>query len=171
MSAVTNSATAIVLLVFGSVVPALAQSNQNRTTPVTVIGTATVRDADNPGRHPFHAELCAKVGETACDAPTKLAVGPGVRAVIEFVSASCVVEGNGVKLVGLGLNTKVDQVAVSHFLSADNPVGDASEARGIISKLTQLYADPETSISPFLVASNWTIGFCQISISGHTITP
>ena len=135
MSAVTRSVTAIVFLVFGSVVPVFAQTSQNRTTPVTVIGTATVRDADNPGRYPFHAELCAELGEVACAAPTKLAVGPGVRAVIEFVSASCVVKGDAVKVLGLGLHAEVDQVSVNHFLAADNSVGDASEARGIISKL------------------------------------
>jgi hypothetical protein len=164
-------ATAIVSVGLGSI--ADAQTGQSRTTPVTIVGTATVKDADNPGRHPFQASLCVPLGDVNCSQPTSLSVAPGVRLVIEFVSAECLVNGTAPTVLGIGLKTTVNEVSVQHYLSSLNSVtSGASQARGTISQSTQLYADPETNVSPFLVPTpGWTNGFCSMAVSGHTITP
>ena len=79
--------------------------------PVTgstsVLGTVTIRDADNAARQPFQVELCRQIGGTGnlCGAvPSFYTVSPNRRLVIEYASGRCPPSG-------LALSTGSDWVA------------------------------------------------------------
>jgi len=137
--------------------------------PVTIVGTPTFQDADNPARHAFQAQLCVPFGGSTCQDPDALTVPADGRAVIEFVTANCGGPGDG-KMLKLGLKTTVGGTTAFHYLV---PVTADIAAEQITnsSQITKIYADPGTQIQGFAQRLNAFTGGCFFSVTGYLVTP
>lgn len=124
---------------------------------VNVVNTPTVRDADNPARQPFHADLPFEV-------PT------GKRLVIEYFSAQ-VTTAPDCHLLSLNLSTSLEgHGTVNHsFAPTFVAVGGGVEIlnRITVSQPTRLYADPGVTVA----VGHTSAGFnCNVQINTSAVS-
>ena len=161
------------LVIVTSIAGASSVAAQQGTAPVKVVSPLPlpVTDADNPGRHPFQAQLCAGCSPTSIT-PSTLTVPSDVRLVIEFVSALCEIQGSA-SLYDAAVTTIVGGNTVPHSFAPTPTFVTATDKRSVITHTTRLYADPGTQVGVFIRLSAGTanVSFCSFSISGYTIAP
>jgi hypothetical protein len=147
---------------------------------VKLRGTSSVRDADNPARHPYHVQAVLTFGANSAQEFQNIELPNAADQVfvIEFVSEICFVP-TGQKLTNVTLNTAIegDQFAVSNyfppvFTGTFSGTTDEFSANSI----TRLYHLAKTGGTPLSLQINRNgtgnvQGHCNITLNGYLIDP
>jgi hypothetical protein len=144
--------------------------------PISITGTLSTRDVDNPARSPFQATLCTSGSFLSSTPPGcsnldfKTQVPSNRRMVIEYVSGECSV-GGAVGFIRLGISTTVAGVGADHRLHLQQ---DPLDSRFFdITQQKRLYADPGTFVglggSAGSAGANPGSYRCTVTLSGYTV--
>ena len=163
------ASVALAVAVLALPLPSLAQPKASA--PVSIVDPLPVpiRDADNPLRNPFQAEICT--GD--CSGRSASFTTPARPLVIEYISAWCTI-ASAVNLTGLFVQTTAGGIQVSHVAGIPHFVTPTSSGAFKLfnfAQLVRIYADPSTTVSmrgDTIGGSNYR---CDINISGHTTGP
>ena len=152
--------------------PAAGYGQKTSPTPtsVNVVNTPGVRDADNPARQPFQAELFLTGISGSAGFLQVGQVPAGKRLVIENISVSGVTPTGQRVFVGL-ITTLGDFIARHPLLVHAQGTNETGEAEFVISQQVRLYADPGSNLT-FYVKRSSTTGqavFFYATISGYLV--
>ena len=146
------------------------------TTPlaVSLTGTATVRDADNPARVPYQTTMQIALNHTEFANSNQVSVPAGKVFVVEFVTARAQLQAN--QRVRLTFFVHNGVSIVQHYFAPTYVGTDISEDHLVLNQSTRLYA--KTGGNNYAIAVNATrfdgtgnqgIGSVFVSFSGYLV--
>lgn len=148
-------------------------------TPVSVVNPVDIAKAQGI-QQPFQSQInCDATGGFGIRCFGAAAVPPGQRWVIEYVSASCLLDNTRQTMSQVYLSTSIGGYAPLHYLAIHDRVGAQGDSGTVINVVqlgqpVRLYADAGTSVRFGMGTSGISqfagYPYCSVSLSGQAVS-
>lgn len=147
-------------------------------TPVSVVNPVDIAKAQGI-QQPFQSQInCNAAGGFGIRCSGAVALPPGQRWVIEYVSASCLLDNTRQTMSQVYVSTSIGGYAPLHYLAIHDRVGAQGDSGTVINVVqigqpVRLYADAGTSVQ-FGMGTSGVAQFagypnCSVSLSGQAV--